>query len=146
LGARLRAGSSGSESSAASSASGSLRSSEPSQIRSSSHRNDGDDLETQCLGGPMTETDQPTPLPTPPQSPTTSKITTLHLNGLDQPSIDRYGNNVNKLQATINTLQSKLREKETECQRLREERRQASRLHRDSIHRDDEEEIEKLKK
>jgi len=94
----------------------------------------------------MTETDQPTPLPTPPQSPTTSKITTLHLNGLDQPSIDRYGNNVNKLQATINTLQSKLREKETECQRLREERRQASRLHRDSIHRDDEEEIEKLKK
>ncbi|KAG8531619.1 uncharacterized protein KY384_003250 [Bacidia gigantensis] len=130
----------------ASYASGSLRSSEPSQIRTSSHRNDGDDLGKQCSEGAMTETGQPAPLPTPPQSPTASKFTILHLDGLDQRNVDRCGNDFNELQATINTLQSKLREKEKECQCLREERRQASRLHRDSIHNDDEEEIEKLKK
>lgn len=91
-------------------------------------------------------TGQPAPLPTPPQSPTTFSLTVSHSDGLDQCSTDRRENEVNKLQNEINTLQSQLDKKATECHRLRTERRQASRIHHGSIHRDDEEEIATLKK
>lgn len=53
---------------------------------------------------------------------------------------------ISELQDSTDELQSKLRESEMDCQRLHEERRRASRLHRDSVHKDDEEEIERLKK
>ncbi|KAL8698909.1 MAG: hypothetical protein Q9201_006309 [Fulgogasparrea decipioides] len=124
----------------------SLQTSQTSQIETSLHRNDAGNLGKQCSERVMTDIGQSASLPMPPHSPTASKTTLLHLDGLDQCSIDTCRSKANELQATINSLQSQLGEKEKECQRLREERRQASRLHRDSIHKDDEEEIEKLKK
>jgi uncharacterized coiled-coil DUF342 family protein len=118
----------------------------PSQRQTSINRNDRKNVGKQCLEGAKTKVGQPAPLPTPPNSPTASKIIALRPNGQDQHNIEKCRNDINELQASIDWLQSKLRESETECQRLREERRQASRLRHDSIHKDDEEEIERLKK
>ena len=88
---------------------------------------------------------QPTFLPTPPQSPPSSALE-VPISTTDQDEIARCRAKVIELQAKIVDLQSELNAKEIENRTLESRQTQALRLHRQSIRTATDDEIRRLKK
>ena len=123
-----------------------LGSTRPSQTQTSINRDDRKNVGKERLEEDVTEAGQSAPLPTPPNSPTASKITKFQLDEVDHHNAEECRNHIGELEASIDLLKSTAEEYQAECQRLREERSETSRSRVDAIRRDDEEEIKRLKK
>ena len=92
---------------------------------------------------------QSAPLPTPPASPLASRSSVPLPRALDENEnydVTACRQEVEAQQSLITSLEAQLEEKETECERLREEQQQVFRQRRHAIIHDNSEEIEKLKK